>query len=91
MAVGGVARRANTLRNEVVGHRGDGTVEHLGETVVRVELLPGFRRGGAAREAVHEHELFADKQSTLQDLRLYAFKLLVALEQRLQAGGVLLP
>ena len=40
---------------------------------------------------MHEDELLADVESALQDLGLHALQLGIALEQRLQAGRVLLP
>jgi hypothetical protein len=64
---------------------------HLGEPVVRVQLLP--QRGGrhSPRKAVDDHQLLADVQAALQQLRLDALQLDVAFEQRLQARRILLP
>ena len=40
---------------------------------------------------MHEHQLLADVEAALQQLRLDAGELRIAFEQRLQAGGILLP
>ncbi len=91
VAVGRIAGDADALRQQGVRHRGDRAFEHLGQPVVRVQLLPQRRRRHAAREAVHEHELLADVQAALQQLGLDARELGIALEQRLEAGRILLP
>ncbi len=91
VAVRRVARHADGQRREVVGHGLHGALHHLGQPVIGVDLLPQRRRRKPPREPVHEDQLLADSQTPLQQLRLDACELDVALEQRLQAHRVLLP
>ena len=91
MAIGRIARDADGVRRQFVGHRGDGTIEDLGQPVVRVELLPQRRRRGPARERMHEHQLLADIESALEELGLDALQIGIAFEQRLKAGRIQFP
>ena len=74
VAVRRIAGHALRVRHQVVGHRGHRAVEHLGEPVVRVQLLPQVGRRHAARQPVHDDQLLADVQSALQQLGLDALR-----------------
>ena len=56
-----------------------------------MELLPQRGRGHAPREAADDHHLLAHVKAALQKFRLDAGELRIALEQRLQTGGILFP
>jgi len=75
----------------MIGHRGHRAVEHFGEAVIGVQLLPQIGRRHAPRIAVHDDQLLADVQRALQQLGLHALQLGAALEQWLQAHRVLYP
>ena len=91
MAVRRIAGDSDGVGKQIVGDRRDGALEHFGEPVVRVQLMPERAGHGAAGKSVREHELLADVHSALEDLGLHPLQFGVALQQRLQAGRVLLP
>ncbi len=66
MAVHRVARQALGIGHQVVGYRGHRAIEHFGETVVRVQLLPELGGRNAAREPVHDDQLLPDVERALQ-------------------------
>ena len=81
------------MRHQVVGHRGDRAVEHLGQPVVRVQLLPQRRRrrSRGARGRGRAPAACRRTAPRCSSLALTPCELGVALEQRLQARRVLLP
>ena len=60
VAVRRIARYADGIGHQLIGHRGDGTFEDLGEPIVGMQLLPDRGRGQLSRETVHDDELLAD-------------------------------
>ncbi len=91
MAIGRVAGDPDRVGRRVVRHGGHRAVQHLDQPVVGMQLLPKRRRRHAAREPVDQHELLADVETALQELRLDAGELAVALEERLEAARIELP
>ena len=83
MAVDRIARRADAKGHLLVGDGGDGAVEHLGQAVIRMELVPHCARRRAPRETMNDNQLLADEESALQHLGLDALQLGITFEQRL--------
>jgi len=91
VAVRRVAGNPDGVGQEVVRYGGHRALEHFGQAEIRVKLVPERARHRAAGESVRQDELLADIHPALQDLGLHALQFRVALQQRLEAGRVLLP
>jgi hypothetical protein len=91
MRVGRIAGNADRVRREVIRHRGHRAVKHFRQPVVGVQFLPQRGRGDAPRQAVDQQQLLADVQAALQQFRLHAGQVGVALEQGFEARRILFP